>query len=84
MEARRTYIAIIEPFAVRNTQICRTDATDTTATGTDKNWENVQKPIYLGVYVGDYGSVLNEVVDEFNIDPENIDLIDADSDSRIL
>lgn len=78
---RRIYVAVIKQIAVRNTQICRTDAL---AAEKDKNWEDFQKPIYLGTYVGDYGSVLNEVVDEFNIDPENIDLIDADSDSRIL
>ncbi len=78
---RRIYVAVIKQIAVRNTQICRTDALTAKK---DKNWEDFQKPIYLGTYVGDYDSVLDEVVDEFNIDPENIELIDADSDSRIL
>lgn len=78
---RRIYVAVIKQIAVRNTQICRTD---TLTTGRDKSWEGFCRPIYLGTYVGDYDSVLDEVVDEFNIDPENIELIDADSDSRIL
>lgn len=80
METRRTYVAVVEPLASRNTQILRTKTNDTH----DDKWEEYNGRLYLGVYVGDYDSVLSEVADEFGINEENIALIDTDSDCCVL
>lgn len=74
----RKYVAVIEAFAVRDAQYCKTAETDPLS----DDWEDLpDAEIYLGIFTGSYDECLEEAAEYGNTDPENVRLIDVDSDA---
>ena len=75
---KRKYVAVIEAFAVRDVQFC--NGSDTDPSG--DFWEDLSgAEVFVGIYFGEYDKVLQEAADEIGTDPNNIRLIDVDSDA---
>lgn len=74
---KRKYVAVIEAFAVRDVQFCKSADTDPFG----DFWEDLSgAEVFVGIYFGEHDKVLQEAADEIGTDPNNIRLIDVDSD----
>lgn len=75
----RKYAAIIKSYAVRDAQFAKKSDADPLD---DTAWEDFHgAQIYLGIFTGSYDEVLNEAAAFAGTAPENIGLIDINSDA---
>lgn len=72
------YVAVVEAFAVRDVQYCATENTDQ-MTG---DWQDDDgAEIFIGIFAGDREDVLEEASEAAGTVPENIRLINVNSDA---
>ena len=76
----RKYVAVIEAYAVRDTQFCRSSDIEPMS----ESWEDLNEAeIYLGIFTGTVESVLKEASGFASTSPDNIRLIDVFSDAAV-
>lgn len=74
----RKYVAVIESFAVRDTQYCQSDNCDQIS----GDWVDMYDgEIFLGIFTGIEKEVLREAAEYANTSENNIRLIDVNSDA---
>lgn len=75
----RKYVAVIESYAVRDTQFAKKNDVNPLD---DAAWEDLPgAQVYLGIFTGSYDEVLKEAAAFAGTAPENIGLIDVNSDA---